>query len=254
MMRPVNTELSLRLAGVRVCFRSSSTALRESCRSYKNAISEAIRLDRLRAKSSSTARNALRSSTAIANITRTMMLASSTLRMAVAMASRRKRERGREISICPLRLASLVEFSWRWPPSSRSRSVTRPKRLDWERINRPSPEMSATGQMLACSSRVKPSKFSMCTNTAYQIPVAAKAISAARPPGRGPLAPLDICRVHLIFAGMVETTTPEILPDIGHAEQTGGKTSLEPGYLVICWNDPVNFMDYVTHVFQKVFC
>ena len=52
---------------------------------------------------------------------------------------------------------------------------------------------------------------------------------------------------------MVETTTPEILPDIGHAEQTGAETSLEPGYLVICWNDPVNFMDYVTHVFQKVF-
>jgi ATP-dependent Clp protease adaptor protein ClpS len=93
----------------------------------------------------------------------------------------------------------------------------------------------------------------MCTNTAYQIPVVAKAISIARLPGQGPLAPLDICRVHLIFAGMVETTTPEILPDIGHAEQIGGETSLEPGYLVICWNDPVNFMDYVTHVFQKVF-
>ena len=27
----------------------------------------------------------------------------------------------------------------------------------------------------------------------------------------------------------------------------------EPGYLVVCWNDPVNLMDYVTHVFQKVF-
>ncbi len=73
------------------------------------------------------------------------------------------------------------------------------------------------------------------------------------PVNQGLLAPLDICRVHLIFGGMVETTTPEILPDIGHAEQTGEKTSLEPGYLVICWNDPVNFMDYVTHVFQKVF-
>lgn len=28
---------------------------------------------------------------------------------------------------------------------------------------------------------------------------------------------------------------------------------LDPGYLVICWDDPVNLMDYVTHVFQKVF-
>ena len=41
--------------------------------------------------------------------------------------------------------------------------------------------------------------------------------------------------------GIVETTEEE------------SKSDLEPGYLVICWNDPVNFMDYVTHVFQKVF-
>ncbi len=27
----------------------------------------------------------------------------------------------------------------------------------------------------------------------------------------------------------------------------------EPGYLVIVWNDPVNLMPYVTHVFQTVF-
>jgi ATP-dependent Clp protease adaptor protein ClpS len=31
------------------------------------------------------------------------------------------------------------------------------------------------------------------------------------------------------------------------------KAELEPGYLVICWNDPVNLMSYVTHVFQVVF-
>jgi ATP-dependent Clp protease adaptor protein ClpS len=30
-------------------------------------------------------------------------------------------------------------------------------------------------------------------------------------------------------------------------------TQLEPLYRVICWDDPVNLMDYVTHVFQKVF-
>ena len=52
---------------------------------------------------------------------------------------------------------------------------------------------------------------------------------------------------------MAETATPEILPDIEREEKTGSKTDLEPGYLVICWNDPVNFMDYVTHVFQRVF-
>ena len=31
------------------------------------------------------------------------------------------------------------------------------------------------------------------------------------------------------------------------------REALEPGYLVVCWNDPVNLMPYVTHVFQRVF-
>jgi len=44
-------------------------------------------------------------------------------------------------------------------------------------------------------------------------------------------------------------TMPETVPD--PASQS--RDALEPGYLVICWNDPVNFMDYVTHVFQTVF-
>jgi len=44
-------------------------------------------------------------------------------------------------------------------------------------------------------------------------------------------------------------TTPEIVPD----QESRSKDALEPGYLVVCWNDPVNFMDYVTHVFQIVF-
>jgi ATP-dependent Clp protease adaptor protein ClpS len=52
---------------------------------------------------------------------------------------------------------------------------------------------------------------------------------------------------------MAETATPDVTP--GTIETTEEKTTsgLEPGYLVICWNDPVNFMDYVTHVFQIVF-
>lgn len=41
------------------------------------------------------------------------------------------------------------------------------------------------------------------------------------------------------------------MPD--QEQDTRSKVDLEPGYLVVCWNDPVNFMDYVTHVFQKVF-
>lgn len=52
---------------------------------------------------------------------------------------------------------------------------------------------------------------------------------------------------------MAEIATPEILPDIEQEEKANEKTSLESGYLVICWNDPVNLMDYVTHVFQRVF-
>jgi ATP-dependent Clp protease adaptor protein ClpS len=52
---------------------------------------------------------------------------------------------------------------------------------------------------------------------------------------------------------MAETATPEILPDIEHEEKTEDKSSLDSGYQVICWDDPVNTMDYVTHVFQVVF-
>ena len=52
---------------------------------------------------------------------------------------------------------------------------------------------------------------------------------------------------------MAETATPEVHPGISQEEETKSGSELEPGYLVICWNDPINTMDYVTHVFQKVF-
>jgi ATP-dependent Clp protease adaptor protein ClpS len=52
---------------------------------------------------------------------------------------------------------------------------------------------------------------------------------------------------------MAETATPQVLPDSIQEQQDQPRSNLEPGYLVICWNDPVNFMDYVTHVFQTVF-
>jgi ATP-dependent Clp protease adaptor protein ClpS len=64
---------------------------------------------------------------------------------------------------------------------------------------------------------------------------------------------LDKCWSIFYFPGMVETSTPEIMPDIEREEKSDPKSDLEPGYLVVCWNDPVNFMEYVTHVFQKVF-
>ena len=52
---------------------------------------------------------------------------------------------------------------------------------------------------------------------------------------------------------MAKTAMPEVIPDIERDEQSKSKSEKEPGYLVICWNDPVNFMEYVTHVFQVVF-
>jgi ATP-dependent Clp protease adaptor protein ClpS len=41
------------------------------------------------------------------------------------------------------------------------------------------------------------------------------------------------------------------LPDTD--TETRSKDQLESGFLVICWNDPINLMDYVAHVFQVVF-
>ena len=48
---------------------------------------------------------------------------------------------------------------------------------------------------------------------------------------------------------MPTTEEPQILP----VTQSRTVTELDSGYLVICWDDPVNLMDYVTHVFQRVF-
>jgi ATP-dependent Clp protease adaptor protein ClpS len=52
---------------------------------------------------------------------------------------------------------------------------------------------------------------------------------------------------------MPGTATPLIAPDIEQDTSTRPDADLDRGWLVICWNDPVNYMDYVTHVFQKVF-
>jgi ATP-dependent Clp protease adaptor protein ClpS len=52
---------------------------------------------------------------------------------------------------------------------------------------------------------------------------------------------------------MPETIEPLTIPGKELDTESKSKDSLEPGYLVIAWNDPVNLMSYVTHVFQKVF-
>jgi ATP-dependent Clp protease adaptor protein ClpS len=50
-------------------------------------------------------------------------------------------------------------------------------------------------------------------------------------------------------SGSNNPTAPEVVPGTGSSPDA----ALDPGYLVICWDDPVNLMDYVTHVFRKVF-
>lgn len=52
---------------------------------------------------------------------------------------------------------------------------------------------------------------------------------------------------------MSQTALPMVIPKNDPAQQKDPKDTYEPAYLVICWNDPVNLMPYVTHVFQKVF-
>ena len=52
---------------------------------------------------------------------------------------------------------------------------------------------------------------------------------------------------------MPDVAEPVVAPKPGITEQTAEKEMREPGYLVICWDDPINTMLYVTHVFQKVF-
>jgi ATP-dependent Clp protease adaptor protein ClpS len=65
--------------------------------------------------------------------------------------------------------------------------------------------------------------------------------------------PLDKRPPISYFGLMAGTATPAIQPGVVQTTEDQPRSTPEPGYLVICWNDPVNFMDYVTHVFQVVF-
>ena len=46
---------------------------------------------------------------------------------------------------------------------------------------------------------------------------------------------------------------PIVDPKRLNERKSKSDTDLAPSYHVICWNDPVNLMNYVTHVFMKVF-
>ena len=49
----------------------------------------------------------------------------------------------------------------------------------------------------------------------------------------------------------MSAASPEVVPEIDVKDKP--KSDLDPGFVVICWNDPVNLIEYVTHVFQQVF-
>jgi ATP-dependent Clp protease adaptor protein ClpS len=44
-----------------------------------------------------------------------------------------------------------------------------------------------------------------------------------------------------------------VLPEVVSEPSSASNPELDPGYLVVCWDDPINLMDFVTHVFQVVF-
>ena len=46
---------------------------------------------------------------------------------------------------------------------------------------------------------------------------------------------------------------PGTLPKPVIEQETESADDLAPTFYVICWNDPVNLMVYVTHVFMKIF-
>lgn len=52
---------------------------------------------------------------------------------------------------------------------------------------------------------------------------------------------------------MSVTAEPTVVPEKTTDEKSDSAPERDHGYAVIVWNDPVNFMDYVTHVFMKVF-
>jgi ATP-dependent Clp protease adaptor protein ClpS len=52
---------------------------------------------------------------------------------------------------------------------------------------------------------------------------------------------------------MTESAEPMVLPDLEKERESKPRDEPEAGYLVVCWDDPVNLMDYVTYVFQRVF-
>ncbi|HUA37508.1 MAG TPA: ATP-dependent Clp protease adaptor ClpS [Candidatus Sulfopaludibacter sp.] len=52
---------------------------------------------------------------------------------------------------------------------------------------------------------------------------------------------------------MPHVLEPVTIPKPIPGKKTRSRDDRAPTFFVICWNDPVNLMVYVTHVFMKVF-
>lgn len=52
-------------------------------------------------------------------------------------------------------------------------------------------------------------------------------------------------------AAMPPISEPAVIP--ARTVRTRAEDRRAPTYYVVCWNDPVNLMVYVTHVFMKIF-
>lgn len=59
-------------------------------------------------------------------------------------------------------------------------------------------------------------------------------------------------RYEFILFLMAEIEAP-VLPEVEKQTEAKPEVLMDKGFLVLCWDDPVNLMDYVTHVFQTVF-
>jgi ATP-dependent Clp protease adaptor protein ClpS len=52
---------------------------------------------------------------------------------------------------------------------------------------------------------------------------------------------------------MPSTAEPVTVPEPVVERETRSASQLAPTFWVVCWNDPVNLMVYVTHVFRQIF-
>ena len=63
-------------------------------------------------------------------------------------------------------------------------------------------------------------------------------------------SPPRVFRYNTLMPSILE---PTAIPRRAFRKKSKTSVDLAPTYNVICWNDPVNLMVYVTHVFMKIF-